>query len=148
MTFRLGTGKSSTFFYSVPLSSRQWSGIWHCTQSSEMDPAEIGFIRKVVIKEWGPSLRPLCCESPLKLQSHLARLAVGFLETNCKQRTQICQQHLILLFILHDIGNETMNSLLYWQRDNEPSALLATALWTLHARWCQRWWSWTTGLKW
>jgi hypothetical protein len=30
------------------------------------------------------------------------------------------QRPLILLFTLHDIGNEAMNPLLYWQRRYEP----------------------------
>ncbi len=85
-----------------------------------------------------------------------SRTAVGNSETNCQQRTEICQRPFIYyiqlltialrtiwnLFqwrnehfkpgmILFFVGNGARNPLLYWQRLNELSEMLAMALWTL-----------------
>ncbi len=126
--------------------------------SSYMDPAEIKFIRKDVIKERGAEvfrkIRPsFILWKPFKATAK-SRTAVGYLKTNCQQPTQFyqrpfipyiqllatahmnkfeicfqwCNDHFNPRMLLFSVGNGAMNTL--W--------LLATAQLTMPQYWQRR----------
>ncbi len=111
---------------------------------SEMDLAKIRFIRKALIKEKGAEVFrkihwfPILWKPFKATATAPSHTAVGYLETSCQRRTQLCQRPFITTYSCRQRHmNKYWNlfRMAQWRFYSKPEcyySLKATAQWTLH----------------